>query len=532
MLQGMTVASPPAALMPSATSWQASALREETTTLAPSFASSSAEERPMPRLEPVTTATLPVRSNGVFFIGVGLRCIHLSVSSPGLTGRSSIPETARLESRGCGVLDPPPARGMTATFRLNQPATVRHAALVVVGVTERVLDHGQALEVVADLRLHGHADAAVELDRLLSDELQRLADLHLGRGDGVAALLGVLEISSHGREHRHRSRLLGGDEHVGGAVLEALERTDRDTELLARLDVLDCCLQRLVHQADRFGAERDAGFVDHTLDQRERIVGIAEHGIGTDLDAGEGDVGGVQTVLGRVRFLGDALGVGPHQEHADAALVAALAPGARGHDQSICVLAVEHDELLAVDDPTLALLLRRRGDVEEIVARVLLELGKGERLAAVDDAGHMRGLLRIAARMAQEAAADHDGCEIRLEHQRLAERFHHDHGLDAAAAEAAIGLREGQTEQALLGELAPDRFAPAALLLHVLLAALEIVGIGQEAVDAFLEKPLLLVQIKIHILRSPVSMSSCPVLCRASTFFRGARRGWPGQARP
>jgi len=43
-------------------------LRLEITTLAPSFASSSAEERPMPRLEPVTTATLPVRSNGVDFI--------------------------------------------------------------------------------------------------------------------------------------------------------------------------------------------------------------------------------------------------------------------------------------------------------------------------------------------------------------------------------------------------------------------------------------------------------------------------------
>src|SRR5437667_9439849 len=67
MLQGMTCASPPALTMPSATSLQASALREEITTLAPSLASSSAEERPMPRLEPVMTATLPVRSNGVFF---------------------------------------------------------------------------------------------------------------------------------------------------------------------------------------------------------------------------------------------------------------------------------------------------------------------------------------------------------------------------------------------------------------------------------------------------------------------------------
>jgi hypothetical protein len=45
-------------------------LRLEITTLAPSFASSSAEERPMPRLEPVMTATWPERSNGVFFIVV------------------------------------------------------------------------------------------------------------------------------------------------------------------------------------------------------------------------------------------------------------------------------------------------------------------------------------------------------------------------------------------------------------------------------------------------------------------------------
>src|ERR1700739_3915536 len=73
MLQGMTCASPPALLMPSATSLQASALREEITTLAPSFASNSAEERPMPRLEPVMTATWPERSNGVFFIVVLLR---------------------------------------------------------------------------------------------------------------------------------------------------------------------------------------------------------------------------------------------------------------------------------------------------------------------------------------------------------------------------------------------------------------------------------------------------------------------------
>ena len=100
--------------------------------------------------------------------------------------------------------------------------------------------------------------------------------------------------------------------------------------------------------------------------------------------------------------------------------------------------------------------------------------------------------------MTQEAAADHDGCEIRLEHQRLAERFHHDHGFDRAGAEAAVGFRERKTEQALLGELAPGSLAPAALLFHVFLAGVEVVRIGQQTIDAIFEEPLLLGQIKIH----------------------------------
>ncbi len=77
-------------------------------------------------------------------------------------------------------------------------------------------------------------------------------------------------------------------------------------------------LQRFVHRADGFGAERDAGVVDHALDQRQRVLGIADRGIGADLDAGKGDVGGAQAVLGRIAPAGDALGIAGHQEHADA----------------------------------------------------------------------------------------------------------------------------------------------------------------------------------------------------------------------
>ena len=125
MLQGMTWASPPAFLMPSATSWQASALRLEITTFAPSFASSSAEERPMPRLEPVMTATFPVRSNGVFFIVVVSLLPFIQSSSPGLSRaiQYSRDDCARVDRpRRTGSLRFRP--GMTVELRLT-PARPR-----------------------------------------------------------------------------------------------------------------------------------------------------------------------------------------------------------------------------------------------------------------------------------------------------------------------------------------------------------------------------------------------------------------------
>src|SRR5471032_1165637 len=63
MLAATAIASPPLALIPFTTSSQAGSLRLETTTLAPCAAICSQIERPMPRLPPVTTATLPARSN-------------------------------------------------------------------------------------------------------------------------------------------------------------------------------------------------------------------------------------------------------------------------------------------------------------------------------------------------------------------------------------------------------------------------------------------------------------------------------------
>ncbi len=51
--------------------------------------------------------------------------------------------------------------------------------------------------------------------------------------------------------------------------------------------------------------------------------------------------------------------------------------------------------------------------------------------------------------------------EIGLDHERLAERFHHGHHVDRAAAEAAVLRGERQPEQAQLGKRRPDVAAAA-----------------------------------------------------------------------
>src|SRR5690606_20695502 len=61
------------------------------------------------------------------------------------------------------------------------------AAEVPVGVAELAFDHGDALEVVADIEFVGHAHAAVDLHGVLADELAGLADLHFRAGGGELA---------------------------------------------------------------------------------------------------------------------------------------------------------------------------------------------------------------------------------------------------------------------------------------------------------------------------------------------------------
>ena len=59
---------------------------------------------------------------------------------------------------------------------------------MMVGAAELYVDCSQPLEIAADLQFVAHTHAAMDLHRLLANELCRLAHLYLGAGDRLGAL--------------------------------------------------------------------------------------------------------------------------------------------------------------------------------------------------------------------------------------------------------------------------------------------------------------------------------------------------------
>src|ERR1051326_3617531 len=110
---------------------------------------------------------------------------------------------ATLSRRGRGYPSVPHLLASRESLRLDQAARMGDFGEVMVGVAEYRVDRGDALEIMSDLVLHGHADAAVELHRLLADEPAGAPDLRLRGGDRPVAQRLVLFGDHHGGEQRH-----------------------------------------------------------------------------------------------------------------------------------------------------------------------------------------------------------------------------------------------------------------------------------------------------------------------------------------
>src|SRR5205085_4384783 len=104
-----------------------------------------------------------------------------------------------------------------------------------VGIAEQRLQHADALEVEADVLFVGDRDAAEQLHRIFLHEPAALLKLHLCRRDGRLAPVLVRRIGMNRGEDHHAAAELDFGEHVGRAMLQSLERSDRFAELLSLL---------------------------------------------------------------------------------------------------------------------------------------------------------------------------------------------------------------------------------------------------------------------------------------------------------
>ena len=73
---------------------------------------------------------------------------------------------------------------------------------MVAAVAEQRVDHRHALEIVPDGIFHRHADAAMELDRVLADKPSATPDLGLRSMHRPAAFLCVVAVGHHRRVQR------------------------------------------------------------------------------------------------------------------------------------------------------------------------------------------------------------------------------------------------------------------------------------------------------------------------------------------
>ena len=240
-------------------------------------------------------------------------------------------------------------------------------------------------------------------------------------------------------------------------------------------------------RAHRLRAEQRGGVVDDVLDQRQRAALVAQQRVAPAPHPGEPHVGGAQLV----DACGTPCSVTPgraavDEEQADARRVGVAAARARGHDQRVGggrrAAPTRFSPSSVKPSPHR---FAARAHVRQVVARVALGVREGQPQLALDRARAGCASAAPPTRRARRAAAPSPTvAAVGLDDQRLAERLHHQHHVDRAAAEAAVLLGERQAEQAHLGEAlpTPSRCSPSAEA-TILRARVEVVVLAREALD-------------------------------------------------
>src|SRR5262245_50445586 len=337
------------------------------------------------------------------------------------------------------------------------------------GGTEEGAAEQAALEPELDVALPGEADPAVTLDGVARHLHRALADVRLGERGGARGLLGEVVEGVRGVPDQ-RARRLDLERHVRELVLERLEVSDRDPELLARLRLLHRRraeprpraerVRRQQHEAGVAHARRRARRLRQQLAGRaleddrveaarpvDALDGRERHALRAPLDEREAPAGEADHEQVRERRVG-------HVRLRAGEALADLERPLLGLPETARLAEGDRRERLARDQPRqprLAL-LAAAGELDREPRERVAEEGAG-RSAVAEHLRREREVGELEARPAP-LLAEVEPAEAELDHP-LPER-----GVVALALEDRAQVRR----RALPGQEAPDRLLQQALL--------------------------------------------------------------------
>ena len=284
------------------------------------------------------------------------------------------------------------------------PRVVGEDAEALDGVVDAVLDHpGQLLELLADVVHGGERDeepqdvvraledavdaavahrplvgelahvavAAGDLQRLVGGAPQGLGGEDLGDG-GLHRVVLVALVDEAGDQVHHRLGGVAVDHHVAELLLDQAELGDGLAELLPLLGLLRRERDEPLHAAHRAAAQAGAAGVQDAHGHLEALADLAEHVVAGDAHVVEPHGGGRAGADAHLVFVGaggDAGHVAGDDEGGQRRL-ALRAVGGLGEDgEEVGDAAVGDPELLAVEDPVVAVAARGGVDGGGVGAR-------------------------------------------------------------------------------------------------------------------------------------------------------------------
>ena len=322
----------------------------------------------------------------------------------------------------------------------------------------------------------------MHLDAFFGHQRADAPDAELGGRQRALACHAVARVDGGCGVDDGRAGLFDLQQQVGHAVLQRLETADENAELLARAQVLQRGGLGGFHRAQRFGAQRQHAAADGAFQRGVALAFGAQQRVGAQRHAVEREFGDTAAVDGGAAAHREAGGFCGHEEQRNAGFVVHVARGAGGDQEQVGLLALRHHGLGAVQHPAVAMALGLGLYPRAFVMRVGLVVREGRHAHAVDDVAKL-GFLGLGAGGA-ERLADHHRAQQRLDHEAAAQRLE-DHGnVEAAAAEAAVGLAEQRADHAQFGELLERFLAEPVRRLRDAVARVERVLLGDEAVQA------------------------------------------------